>query len=319
MEIKENSKIRTAVAGIFWACIAVVLCCFPVKGQASEEVYLLLSSDAKPYHMAAEALQSSLSDKKLRSRILLLEELAVVGPDYFQQQGPKLWVAIGSRAATQLNTLLPVSMPLVYCMVASPEKAGLNPEREYLAGVSATRPVGEQFAVIQTAIPDLDAIGMLYRSSSPESMQTLAEVKAKLPENWRLEAVDVDGRKSLAQAIQKLFGRNIDLVWTSADSSIYNRAAVKSLLLTSLRSGVPVFGFSGSFVKAGALLGMEADPVLQGQRAAVQVLRCLGLDTTKSCVFASGVQLSVNLVVANRLGLTLPAELLRQADFIKRR
>jgi hypothetical protein len=42
-----------------------------------------------------------------------------------------------------------------------------------------------------------------------------------------------------------------------------------------LRNGVPVFGFSGSFLKAGALLGLDADPVLQGQYAASLVLKYL--------------------------------------------
>ena len=40
--------------------------------------------------------------------------------------------------------------------------------------------IAEQFAIIQIAMPDLDSIGMLYRSSSEESMQGLARVKKQL-------------------------------------------------------------------------------------------------------------------------------------------
>lgn len=308
------------MVGVFWACLGAVLCCFPVAAQAVDEIVLVLSSDARPYLDAAESLESSLRNEQLSSKTVLSKELAAFGFNSFKRKhSPKFWVAIGSRAAAQLNTLLPASTQFVFCMVANPEKVGIDSGREHVAGVSVSKSLAEQFAIIQIAMPELNSIGMLYRSSSEESMHGLARVKKQLPEEWRLEAVDVDAMNSVSSAIQDVFQRNVHLVWTKVDASIYNRATVKSLLLASLRSGIPVFGFSGSLVKAGALLGFEADPVLQGKYAASMVLKCLDQNTPKPCFVASGVTLSVNLVVADRLGITLPAELLNQAELIKRR
>ncbi len=199
----------------------------------------------------------------------------------------------------------------MYCMVADPEKIGLENGQENVVGVSVTMPVKEQFTIIQKAIPTLRSIAMLYRSSSHKSMMTLIDVKEHLPNNWTLEAIDVDKSESMADAIAELFLRDVGLIWTMADSAIYNRATVNHLLLSSLRQQVPVFGFSGSFVKAGALLGLDADPVLQGEYAASLVVNGFDDDTLNDKPVSSGVTIAVNMVVANRLGISLPADVVK--------
>ena len=145
---------------------------------------------------------------------------------------------------------------------------------------------------------------------------TLIEVKTHLPGSWKLEAVDVDRYDSMADAIAELFQRDVDLIWTMADSGIYNRATVNSLLLSSLRQQIPVFGFSGSFVKAGALLGLDADPALQGEYAASLVVSGLEGNKLNDKSICSGVTIAVNMVVADRLGISLPAAVINQACII---
>lgn len=302
---------------IFWIFLAAVLCCLPIQAQAAEQVLLVLSSDALPYRQAATSLELSLADENIKSVTIVSQELESTSFDVLQKQySPSMWVAIGSRAAAQVNKLIPPTVPFVYCMVVNPQKVGIDPARGQVAGVSVVKSVLEQFSIIKTAMPALDSIAMLYRSTSEQSVQTLNDVKKQLPKGWKLEAVDIDSMKSQAAAIQELFDRKSDLVWTSSDSSIYNRAIVKSLLLASLRSGIPVFGFSGSFVKAGALFGLDADPAAQGKYAALLVKGCLGLTSEKVCLLSSGVTLSVNLVVADRLGIRLSDELLARAKVV---
>ncbi len=273
----------------------------------SSVVYLVLSSEAEPYQQAADALSNSLGKQDVKTQVFVAEKLIRRAPDYASDFYKKaVWVAIGSRSAALLYEVLPAKISLVYCMVANPGKIGLLGGRENVAGVSVTKPVQEQFDIIAKVMPKLRTIALLYRSSSVKSMQTLVEVKVNLPANWKLEAIDVDKAESMAVAITALFRRSPDLIWTMADSSIYNRATVNSLLLTSLRQQVPVFGFSGSFVKAGALLGLNADPVLQGEYAASLVFEKLWGKPQKSPVISSGVTVAVNRVVAARLGISLP-------------
>ncbi len=314
---RVNRVQRSLIKSAFLSFFISVLFCFPARAQATDTVLMVLSSTAVPYQKAAASLTLSLADDHIKSVTVISEDIASKSYKLLEKQySPNIWVAIGSRAAAQVNKLLPPSKPLVYCMVVDPQKAGIDPRRRQIAGVSIVKSIPEQFAIIKTAMPTLDSIAMLYRSSSQQSMQTLSDVKKQLPKNWTLEAVDIDSMKSQAAAIQELFGRKSDLIWTTADSSIYNRAIVKSLLLASLRHGTPVFGFSGSFVKAGALFGLDADPVTQGEFAASIVKGCLGLPTERPCLLASGVTLSVNLVVAKRLGITLSDKMLAKATIV---
>jgi len=318
MTAKKDNKIAQYVMKLaFWVFFITVLPCFPVQAQTADNVLIVLSSKAAPYRAAAAPLKSSLAKDNIKSAIVISEDIASLSFEDLQKKySPIMWVVIGSRAAAQVNKILPPSKSFVYCMVVDPQKVGIDPTRGQVAGVSIVKSVREQFAIIKSAMPTLRSIAMLYRSTSQQSMQTLSDVRKQLPKEWRLEAVDIDSMKSQAAAIQELFERKSDLVWTTADSSIYNRAIVKSLLLSSLRSGIPVFGFSGSFVKAGALLGLDANPVTQGEFAASLVKKCLGLTTEKVCLLASGVTLSVNLVVADRLGITLSDELLSRATIV---
>ena len=318
MAIASLYRVLLIKGGRFiWLLVVGMACALPSQTEAADDILLVLSSDAAPYQKAASALALSLASDNLNTVAVYSSEIASQEYGAIQQKyEAAIWVAIGSRAASQLNALLPPSKPLVYCMVANPGKVGINPGRTQVAGVSIVKSIREQFGIIKTAMPSLKSIAMLYRSSSLKSQQMLTDVKKQLPAGWTLEAVDIDAMESQAAAIKELFDRKSDLIWTSADSSIYNRAIIKSLLLASLRSGTPVFGFSGSFVKAGALLGLDAKPVTQGKFAARLVRRCLGLTTERVCLFSSGVTLSVNLVVADRLGITLSDEILAMADIV---
>lgn len=281
---------------------------------ASTDIFMVLSSEAEPYRQAAAALEYSLSKRDITSRVFLSEDLSKRAPDFSTAAyAKKIWVAIGPRAAVQLHGMLPVEAPLVYCMVADPEKIGLGAGDKNRVGVSVSQPVSEQFAIIQEALPELRRIAMLYRSSSIKSMETLVEVESHLPDRWTLLAIDVDTADSMAEAIEELFRGDVGLIWTMADEGLYKRATVNTLLLSSLRKQVPVFGFSGSFVVAGALLGLDADPTLQGEYAAALVVAKLRGKVLPDSPRSSGVTVVLNMVVAQRLGVTFPEALMEMA------
>ncbi|MBU1137523.1 MAG: hypothetical protein KKA76_00955, partial [Proteobacteria bacterium] len=178
----------------------------------------MVSSDAGPYREAAEALESALAEQNVATRLITLEAIIQREPSLSLEKKTEVWVAIGSRAADYLNFSLPDSVSLVYCMVADPEKIGLKSGRKKVVGVSVTTSVNEQFAIIRQAMPNLLSIGMLYRTSSAKSVQTLDEVLKHLPSSWQLEAVDVDAAGSMAVAIQKLVRKKVGMIWTMADS-----------------------------------------------------------------------------------------------------
>jgi ABC-type uncharacterized transport system substrate-binding protein len=134
----------------------------------------------------------------------------------------------------------------------------------------------------------------------------------------------VDKHESVAKAIDALLAGGVDVVWTAPDSSVYDVATVRSLLLEAIRSHTPVFGFSPAFVRAGALLGVGIEPAHQGRQAAAIV----DLLLKAAAAASSGAttqprpeqlcpdpefQLAVNLIVARELSITLPKSLVTRA------
>ncbi len=304
-------------AGLIPLCCCFLFFCSVLSCSAGQDIVrVVVSSDAAPYMTAANALTKSLKDQSVLTQSFTLDAIKDGLPAPVSATSKVVWVAVGSRAADYLNSTLAGMTPLVYCMVAKPELIGLKDGVDNVAGVAITLPVHEQFSLIKRALPDLKTIGMLYRSTSPKSVRYLAEVQKQMPEGWQLQAINIDASGSMAKAIQKLFNQQVDLIWTMADSSVYNRSTVKALLLASLRNNTPVFGFSGSFVKAGALLGLEADPTLQGKYAATLVQEVFNHQTKAEQPEMAGVNLAVNMIVADRLGISLPDSVVQHARVI---
>ncbi len=315
MQKKKKNPLKRA--GLISLCCCFLFFFSLLNCSAGQNIVrVVVSSGAGPYVTAADALTNMLKKQSVLIQSFTLDAIKDGLPAPVSGTSKVVWVAIGSRAADVLNSTLAGKTPLVYCMVAKPELIGLKGRLDNVAGVSITLPVNEQFSLIRQALPDLKTIGMLYRSTSPKSVRSLVEVQEQLPEGWRLQAINIDASGSMAKAIQKLFNQQVDLIWTAADSSVYNRSTVKALLLASLRNNTPVFGFSGSFVKAGALLGLEADPALQGEYAAALVQQVFGHPNKPKKAEMAGVNLAVNMIVADRLGISLPAAVVQQARVI---
>jgi putative tryptophan/tyrosine transport system substrate-binding protein len=92
------------------------------------------------------------------------------------------------------------------------------------------------------------------------------------------------------------------------DAAIYNRNNIANILLTSYRAQVPLFGFSPSYVKAGALAAVYSQPAQIAQQVAeiIQNLPANGpLPAPQSPRYFS---VSVNSQVKLSLELTMDSE-----------
>lgn len=273
------------------------------------EIVSVASSDAVPYRAAHEALVRRLTQAGHQVRLVGMEQLLANGLTALGS--PACVVAIGSPAAIWLHGQKP-AVPLTYCLVGNPERAGLlTPPAAN--GVTTDIPVTEQVTLLRETLPGVRTIGVLYRESDAESRQQTASLRAHLPEDVVLEVVAIDQHATPAAAIDTLLTRHIDLVWTFPDSTIWNEATVRSLLLTALRRKIPVFGFSTAFVRAGALVGVGLDPAKQGTQAGALVIDVLAGKAAPGQVVVPSYEICLNLVVAKKLSLTLPRPLLERA------
>ena len=77
----------------------------------------------------------------------------------------------------------------------------------------------------------------------------------------------VADEEDLVPALKRLLP-NSDALLAVPDAAIYNRGNIATILLTSYRAKVPLFGFSQSYVKAGALAAVYSQPWQIAQQVA---------------------------------------------------
>lgn len=313
---------QAAASGGRWFCTALLLAvAAPVW---AEGVVIVLGSKAKPYGLAGAAAAKSLAGREQSCRIMLLDN--VINKTQSIDPTNDAIIAVGTRAAVHLHRTLPAGPLLTYCMVADPASRGLT-QGSRARGVTTDIPAAQQYELLSRALPSVRSVGMLYKGREPRSRAFEKSARLSLPDKWQLHAVDVDNHRSVAEAIDRLLSRPIDIVWTAPDSTVYDIPTVKALLLASIRRGKPVFGFSPPFVRAGALLGVGIDPAEQGRQVAELTHSLLEPTATGSADAADKdgaarrpveprFQVAVNLIVAKKLGIRLPRSLIREAAYV---
>jgi putative ABC transport system substrate-binding protein len=279
-------------------------------------VVIVRTSDAEPYVQAGAALQDRLVGAHQTVRNLLARDVSAQGISTAIGKADVV-VAVGTPAARWLQKQLPGEVKLIYCMVSNAADAGLL-EGRASTGVTTDIPVGEQIKLIADALPRARSIGVLFRSDSAESKQSLQTLAQTIPAGWSVQSVAVNEFPSIAAAIESLIDKHVDIIWTSPDSKIFDTAAVRTLLLSALRAKIPVWGFSPAFVRAGALLGVGVDPAAQGKQAADLVLRSISghPEPPERLMPPQEFQIAVNLIVAKQLELEVPESLRQRAAFV---
>jgi ABC-type uncharacterized transport system substrate-binding protein len=296
--------------------IAVALLLLAASRAAATDVVIVRTSDAEPYTQAESALREQLALQKYNIKSLLAREASDKGIDASIGK-PDMVIAVGTASARWLHKQLPADVKLTYCMVSNPADAALM-QGHACAGVSTDVPLADQLKLVAEALPRARSIGLMYRSDTPEGRSSLAEFQHALPNGWHVEAVAVNDHPSVAAAIDALMLKQIDIAWTTADQKLYDTACVRSLLLSAVRSKIPVWGYSLPLVRAGAMLGVGVEPAAQGRQAAELVIKTIkdpsGFKT--GTIGPERLQIGVNLIVAGQIGIEIPDSVSHRAAFV---
>jgi ABC-type uncharacterized transport system substrate-binding protein len=293
-------------------CAFVAACLgFPFGAFAQEGVTVLLSEDGGAYSEFATSLSAGLGlagGTKTPVRVLSLnksDELARVG-------GAQLVVAVGTPAMTAMAKR-PPSAPVLNVLVprASFRKLSLSSARtqdvKSFSAVYFDQPWSRQLALIRFALPGR-RVGILL---SKDSLELSASVLAAAKAAGLSASIEVaNDEADLLPALKLLLARS-DALLAVPDPSIYNRSNITSILLTSYRARVPLFGFSPSYVKAGALASVFSEPAQIAQQV-VEIIQNLpasgGLPAPQSPRYFSvrvnsQVQLSLELAMDEEVQL----------------
>ena len=198
-------------------------------------------------------------------------------------------------------------------LAASNEKPGGN-----ITGTSDMNPIKEQIDLLLKIKPDAKTIGTIYCSSEVNSevqikaMQEYAESKG-----LTVKVATISTVNDLQQAAQSLVG-SVDAFYEPTDNIV--ASAMPTLVAITDPAKIPVICAEPNMVKAGGLATYGIDYYKLGVQTghmAADILEGKSKPADMSIEMAKDLKVTVNKADAARLGLTLPEDVLKDADIVE--
>jgi len=295
------------------------LCGIVATGALAEgrpaRIAVVESQDAAPYRAILKGYKRELKNRKVPARFVVfsLDEegnlpMSLLGgtksdPDLILALGP-----VASAAATSQIHDIPIIAALV-------RRASEVDESHNATGVLFDYPVESQLRWMQELLPEHRSVGVLFDPEENEKrIDSASDVAQELGMN--LLPHEVHRPTDLPDALRDL-SKNADLLWGIADQTVYNRKTAKQFIVFSFSNQIPLSGVSTSWVKAGALFGLERDYEDIGAQCgdlSVSVLRGksvdrLGFSAPRRLLY------SVNLKTARHMGIHIKDDVVQNAAY----
>ncbi len=208
-------------------------------------------------------------------------------------------------------------IPVLFTAVTDPVDAGLVASLESpggnVTGTSDAVPVSDLLELVTRLSPDAKTVGIVYNPGESNAV-TQVEWAQDAAADLGLEIVlaTADTSNGVQQAAESL---DVDAFFVITDNTVVS--ALETLIQVAETKGIPVIASEGDSVARGAIatIGISYyDLGYQTGEMAVKILK--GEVTTDSMPVETQSELAVylNTGAAERMGVTIPADLLAEAD-----
>ena len=229
--------------------------------------------------------------------------------------------AIATPAAQTVASAT-ADIPIVATAVTDYVEAKLADDKDApghnVTGTSDMNPVEDQVDLILAIAPEAKVIGTIYCSSEVNSelqvglMRQYAESKG-----LQVEEATVSTVNDIQQAAQSLVNKNVDAIYVPTDNVV--ASAMPNLVGVTDEYKLPVICGEAAPVANGGLATIGIDYYKLGQQTAVMAAKILRgeatpaempIETQKEMTY------TVNQEVAERLGITVPQDILDKAEIV---
>lgn len=214
-----------------------------------------------------------------------------------------LILAIGPQAASFAKANFP-SIPLVFCLVVSPEKIGLKGDN--ITGVSLGVPIKDQFLVLHNINKKVKRVGVIYTTPSNDGLIASAkQIAAEV--GFVLVTAPISSSADIQKAMTDLVG-NCDALWIPPDPSLNSDEVIRYIGTTSLKQMIPCVGPSDRYVRSGAVFSLAPDAIEAGRAAGDLANKILGGTPPSKLPIQelAKPKVIINLKAAGLLGLSIP-------------
>lgn len=239
----------------------------PVLSQAYTGITIVISAENTVnqefvIHFREELIASK--NTALRVKVINLQETEKL----VVAENSELVIALGVKAL-EAASKLKHSTPVIGVFTPLPTFNNLlDTSHRDLGNFSAIvldQPYSRQVLLIKTILPDAKNLGILLGASSNQHAELLKEVGDKNALNVIEE--NITQESDLIPKLRLILDAT-DALMAIPDPLIYSRETAQPILLTSYRYQKPVFGYSQSYVRAGALAAVYSSSKQLAKQAA---------------------------------------------------
>lgn len=237
----------------------------------------------------------------------------------FNDAGLDLILAIATptaQASAQAITKTPILFTAVTDPVAAQLVKSLDAPGSNISGTSDMNPVAEQIALVKKIKPDAKSVGIIYSSGEVNSeVQVKAAKEAAAKEGLTIVEKTITNTSEVQQAAASL---DVDAIYVPTDNNVVS--GLDSVIAAAEGKKIPVVAGEGDSVKKGATITYGIDYTKLGYQTgemAVKILKDGADPATMPVETQKDLKLVVNETAAKKVGVTIPADLLANAEVVK--
>jgi ABC-type uncharacterized transport system substrate-binding protein len=209
--------------------------------------------------------------------------------------------------------------PIVFSGVLDPIAAGAgksdSDHRANVTGAYLAFPYAPMARTVREVFPRARRVGTLFAPGEVNSVLARQRFEGSLKsEGLELVSLPVNGPTEVSDAALTLCRSGVDVICQISDN--LSNATFPAIARACDTAKTPLFTFSPTLVKRGAVLGLGTDFAENGREAgllAAEVIR--GAEPSRIPFRATTrTRRSVNLANARRFGVSIPAEWVKTAD-----
>jgi len=209
--------------------------------------------------------------------------------------------------------------PIVFGAITDPISAGLvssleNP-KENLTGTSDVWPYYKQLELIKRIMPNVQRVGVLFNPGEANTTYAMEQTRSAAKElGFELIEAPITGINEIRTGILNIANK-VDAFYVTADNT--TMAGASAIVKTATEKGIPVFAGDPGTFDAGCVAGLGVSYYNLGVANANMVNDILknGKKTAEIPIVVSDApELMVNLLVAQKLNVTIPNEIIESAD-----
>jgi putative ABC transport system substrate-binding protein len=235
----------------------------------------------------------------------------------FVGSNPDVIIAIATPSAQPIVAATK-SIPVVFSAIADPIAAQLvkdwKPSKTNVTGLSNMLDPVKQADFVKSIVPNAKRIGIVYNPGEANSVSALENLKAVLePRGVAVVSVAAPRTVDVGPAAKSLLGR-VDALYSTTDNNVM--ATYEALVKVANDAKLPLISSDPSGVSRGASAGLGIDFYQLGRETGQSVVRILNGEKAGDIAPSPGQKLLmyVNTTAAQKQGVTLPADVTKNAD-----